>query len=370
MSSHTKRCLSITLSDDLTQISKKIKTGELSERRTRQLKAEAHCTPHCVDAEKATTQFAIGQWNKEQHKSIFFLTIVARQLFHKDAALRKSAFQEHRLLLNNKYIQDSRLCRVYASTGKKLDQYMVGCLFKAMSIMHLHNLQPQEDTLHRSIAPVIAAAHANPAKQVRYLSFFFEFSYLIHFESEPKMLKKYAAMDAASFANHCWKQQMLPVSPRFGQGNGQKSWYMQLLDYIKHGDKDSFTAKVVEIHNDRVMTCAESAVIAAICALPAEGRMPRAESFKRQTSLAAGLGKFYRKNMTEALIAHGIWQEPTPKEYAELADGPGAEAYWTGTGITRQQMLQYLHNTIDALGEESKVATTNFAKPQLAPTIF
>ena len=100
--------------------------------------------------------------------------------------------------------------------------------------------------------------------------------------------------------------------------------------------------------------------------------MPRAESFKRQVSLPTGLGKFYQKNMMEALIAHGLWQEPTPKEYAEMPDGPGAEAYWTTTGITRQQMLKYLHCTIDALGEDSKVTSrkTQSSHDPPSPTSF
>ena len=85
--------------------------------------------------------------------------------------------------------------------------------------MHLHHVFPGEDTLHQNIAKIIEEAHKDKALQIQYLSFFFEFSFLTQFATKYHVLKKYAELDAKSFGQACWDNFILPISPRFGQGD-------------------------------------------------------------------------------------------------------------------------------------------------------
>ena len=142
-----------------------------------------------------------------------------------------------------------------------------------MAIMHVHNVFPEDDTLHQNVKTVLTSVSHDPACQVHYLSFFFEFAFVPHYESKTKKLKALAKLDGPSFAAHCWHNKLLPVSPRYGQGDRAKAWYKQLLRHIKANDAAAFQDLIKRIHAERVFTYQEAAVIANIAALP-----PSAES--------------------------------------------------------------------------------------------
>eukprot|EP00973_Karenia_brevis_P096360 12431513-Karenia_brevis.AAC.2 len=53
-------------------------------------------------------------------------------------------------------------------------------------------------------------------------------------------------------------------------------------------------------------------------------------------------------------VTHGLWPNPTLEEYACLKDGPGADQYWTETGIKRADMVDFLVGIIRYMGPTSK----------------
>ena len=88
-----KRTLRITITDDLDAIAKRAKKEDLSGRRVRELRAEAFDLPHKVVKEKTTKGFAISEWNKEEHKSLYFLSMLVRVIYSKNKKLRHDHFR-------------------------------------------------------------------------------------------------------------------------------------------------------------------------------------------------------------------------------------------------------------------------------------
>eukprot|EP00973_Karenia_brevis_P096362 12431513-Karenia_brevis.AAC.4 len=164
----------------------KAREEQLSDRRVRQLKAEAREAPHKVDPKKATKEFAMSQWDRDGHKSLFFLTMVVRQLYQKLPSLRLTELRDHRLWVNGRPVVISFLFRDHA----QFDQAVFQSISSAMGRMHVHNVFPVHDTLHQSITDVLNSAKSHKAWQVYFLSFFFEFSYLTQFETRSSVLKQ------------------------------------------------------------------------------------------------------------------------------------------------------------------------------------
>ena len=209
------------MSADIQDIKKN--KAKLSERRVRELVAAARQEPHYVSPEKTTTAYALSEWSKEEHVSLFFLTIITRQLFSLDERIRAGHFANHALSINSRPVAKSFLFR----DSPDFTSNVFYMLCDSMGRMHLHNVFPANDTLHQSIVDVISAD-----KQVAYLSFFFEFSYLTQYENRPRVLKRYADMEPTVFAKTCWAKQILPISPRFGQGDQKATQNPCLKHYI------------------------------------------------------------------------------------------------------------------------------------------
>ena len=343
----------MTISNDLANIEKRAKRNKLSDRRTQELKAEAKLNFHKVVPEKTTTEFALAQWDKEEHKGMYFLTMIVRQLYAVDKTLRDTQFQNHKMEINGRTVGISHLFRNLNGDFGNED---FKNLCAAMAQMHLHHVFAADDTLHKNIVNIIHGAHNNKAQQVRLLNFFFEFSYLAQFETRPAVLKQYAKLDGPALGAVCWAKGIIPISPRFGQGDGAKSWHRQLCKFVeegKHG-KTKFIAKVAEIHERRVFSDAEANLLASICDLPSAGRLSRMPEFNHFFKAMPKFGDFAAKNYSEALLAHGLWPNPTQEEFKLLKDGPGADRYWNQTNIRRADMVKYLHDMIDHFGETTK----------------
>ena len=90
----------LSLSDDLDAIAKRAKKEDLSDRRVRELKALAMTTPHKVCAAKTTKRFALSEWAPEEHKGLFFLSMLVRTLYNKNEDLRVDRFHDYRLCMS------------------------------------------------------------------------------------------------------------------------------------------------------------------------------------------------------------------------------------------------------------------------------
>ena len=156
----------------------------------------------------------------------------------------------NRLEINGRPVS---ICCLFRES-EDFDQTVFENLCSAMGQMHLHNVFPQNDTLHRSIALVIQRAHGDTALLIKYLSFFFEFSYLTQYETNPHKLKRCAEMGAKEFGEYCLLKEIVPITPRFGQGDGPKSWFKQLLKAIEETKPEDFVGKIVSVHQTRVLT--------------------------------------------------------------------------------------------------------------------
>ena len=66
-----------SLSNDLNDIERDAKKRKLSDRRLRELIADAKTKPHHINPKKDTKAFALSEWGKEEHKGLYFVTMSA-----------------------------------------------------------------------------------------------------------------------------------------------------------------------------------------------------------------------------------------------------------------------------------------------------
>eukprot|EP00973_Karenia_brevis_P096361 12431513-Karenia_brevis.AAC.3 len=116
-------------------------------------------------------------------------------------------------------------------------------------------------------------------------------------------------MTGPEFGEWCWSRGIVPVSPRFGQGDNAKSWHTQLVNAVAH--KEHMVISSLEglvdhpanfLRFDTGPSCHKAAVIASICDLPPDGRMPRVQTYHRVLGSMPGVGHFALKNYFEALV--------------------------------------------------------------------
>ena len=75
-------------------------------------------------------------------------------------------------------------------------------------------------------------------------------------------------MPKKEFANYCWGNGMVPITPRHGQGTN-KSLHAQLKQCAAVGNKKDFCRLVEDFHAARMLTKQEARTIAAIVVRPA-----------------------------------------------------------------------------------------------------
>ena len=304
---------------------------------------------HKVSPHKANKTYALrylydqttGQdikLKQSDHTGFFAVTIIVRQLFSLNALLRESKFQGYQLKIKGRFVQQSLL---FGRGSDAMSSVIFLSLCHAMGSMHLHNVFASKDTLHSTINGMLEE-EKDGAERVRLLSFFFEFAFLVHFVHDADKLLELANLSPEQFANHCYAEGYNPVSPRFGQGKGGKSWHPNLTAYLEGLEETKYIALIVDIYHTKVLTKAEALVVFSICQLPAQGRMSRNKMFRSIFHNTTGYGDFAAKNYLEALMAHDMYAGATQEDLSKLQDGPGATHYWDTTRISRKAMLKAL----------------------------
>ena len=348
-----KRPLKVRISEETREILKN-PMGLTRDCLVRRLKA-ARAKVHKVNPAKGNKTYALTQLydqrtgrdirlKQSDHIGFFAATIIVRQLFSLSPLLRKSKFKGYQLKINGRFIQQSLL---FGRGSDAMSATIFASLCNTMGSMHLHNVFTECDTFHTSVSQLIER-EANGAERVRLLSFFFEFAFLVHFAHNADELRRLADLSPEHFAKHCYDNGYNPVSPRFGQGKGGKSWHPKLTGYLEGREETAYIELVVDIYKRRVLTKPESLVVFSVCQLPAEGgRMSRIKLFQSIFVHTKGYGPFAKKNYMEAYMAHNIFAGATQEELKQLEDGPGASHYWTTTKITRQAMLKALSSLFD-----------------------
>jgi len=178
-------------------------------------------------------------------------------------------------------------------------------------------------------------------------SFFLEFSPVCMWVQDASELLMAARLAPASFAAWCWGKQIVPITCRFGQNldtgtlPGQKALFSQLCGAAAAGDEAMFVARVVAFHKARVLTRPHAVVVAAILALqPVEiNRMVALSGFLRGR---ASFGDLSVKNLVEALLAHGIWGDPSPAELDALPYGSGASDFLKWAEVDKAELLEFM----------------------------
>ena len=180
------------------------------------------------------------------------------------------------------------------------------------------------------------------------LNFSMEFQFLVRMETRPAHLLHYcklARSEPMEFARAMRSSHLMPVSPRFGQGDNQKSWYCNLLFYAQSKDWASWDALVVRICQERLFSDGELKVLVSILALAPSHIMDRMSLYRA----AMGSAAFRRKNYLEAFLVHGLWSDASDLELARIDNGPGAGEFFKLTGISRSEMVSAMAEYCDAL---------------------
>ena len=196
--------------------------------------------------------------------------MLIRQLLHACPPLRHNLGRDYRVSIGTHPVAHYE--RLFGKTSD-FNQHFCNHLVQGMACMHLHHVFHHQDTLHQSSASFLKAAARDPALQLHYLFFFMAFMFLPQFITSVKKLRECATMDPEAFAEWCWKKRVIPVSPRFGQGDRAKSWYKQLLSHAANNET-AFKELITRIHTERVLDYRVCSALAATLQLPAQGQNP------------------------------------------------------------------------------------------------
>ena len=246
--------------------------------------------------------------------------------------------------INGRQIQQSWL---FARAGSEVGAKKIRSLISAMGSMHLHNVFAGDDVFHLSMKPLLSKGE-NVEQKIRLLNFCMEFQFLVRMETRPAHLLHYcklARSEPMEFARAMRSSHLMPVSPRFGQGDNQKSWYCNLLFYAQSRDWASWDALVVRICQERLFSDDELKVLVPILALAPSHIMDRMSLYRA----VMGSGAFRRKNYLEAFLVHGLWSDASELELVRIDNGPGAGEFFKLTGISRSEMVSAMAEYCDAL---------------------
>ena len=173
-----KRKLLKRLSD--AQAEARAETKHLSDRTKRRRLQEVRQNEYHVPMQRRSAQYALGKW-PGYHFALMGLTILFRCLFSAKPALRQNRFEECRLYMGTKRIEQSYLFRQFLDSpeGCAFGVQEIAAITKAMCNMHCHFPTAEGDHLHKITAPIVAEQDSVEG-QVRAVSFFLEFSWISH----------------------------------------------------------------------------------------------------------------------------------------------------------------------------------------------
>ena len=336
-----RRKLTKTLSDAYGQL--EVERDSLSRTEYYRRRLDIVKQPHRIEADQRSKRAAIAQWDRDSHKGLFMTTIILRMIFSKIRKMRKDA-PSYYVKINGRWIQQSRL---FARVGSEVGANEIRSLISAMGPMHLHNVFAGDDAFHQSMKPLLLKGK-NVEQKIRLLNFSMEFQFLVRMEARPAKLLHYctlACSEPMEFARAMRSSHLMPVSPRFGQGDNQKSWYCNLLSYAQSKDWDSWDALVVRICQERLFSDGELRVLASILALAPSHTMDRMSLYRA----AMGSAAFRRKNYLEAFLVHGLWSDVSDPELAGIDNGPGARELFKLTGLSRPELVGAMAELCDDL---------------------
>lgn len=267
----------------------------------------------------------------------FVMSLIMRTMFAASPLLRKADMRKSSWSINGDRLEQSKLF----ARSERLPTATIHHMATALSVMHCHSPQSEDDHSHVSLQT--CWSRSDFANQIRVSSFFQEFSFFLHFESRSSQINKVVVMNATDFGIYCWQCQIVPVSPRFGQGQG-KTWHALLRKYSAHGEKDKFVTLIASIHQWRVLSVPEARVVASVLGLPAPwNRVQELINFFRHKPCEKKNfkgGRFYRKNHIESLMANRLFDDARIEELALLEDGPFAKQFLTLTGLSRLELVE------------------------------
>ena len=330
------RKLRQTYSDALAEA--KTETRDMCDRSKRRKFAQVRQNEYHVPMERRSAKYALEQWDG-YHFALMCLTMLLRCVLSATPSLRKNHFQDCRLYMGTKRIEQSSLFRGFldSSEGCKFGVPALQALCKAMCHMHVHFPSAEGDHLHKSTAPILAQQGTVLAR-VRAVSFFLEFSWVSQYAGEADMhrLRRMSKRDVAAW---CWDRQCVPVTPRHGLFD-QKPLHRQLIGHAAAGERTSFCKKLEDYYDRRVLSEEECKAVGQC--LRKGSHENRISKLVKVLAPKTGYGALAIKNIIEALAAGNLLSDVSQEEWAALPDGCGAKKFWTHTRIDRHEMTQKL----------------------------
>ena len=346
-----KRVLKVTRSEAIADIEASSSSDCTKRRKKRDLAKQVLSLP----PERRSSKFAIQQWDVAHHRALFALTILMRALVNVFPELRDNPDEKFSVRVGSKRLEQSALFRpMLKSETCKFKTFEYHSFCKVLRLMHLHNPTAEGDHIHRITESLIWKQGVDMPGRVSSAVFFMEFAFLGRW-LDARDFWRARKMSKKKFANYCWENGMVPITPRHGQGTN-KSLHAQLKQCATVNNKKEFCRLLENFHGARMLTKQEARTIAAIVARPATDETNRISDVNAVLEKKPGYGDFTAKNLVEVLSVHKLLQHVTAAEWKSLKNGPGASRFLSECGISRADMLEYVLSVFSKFEQDDNLS--------------
>jgi hypothetical protein len=212
--------------------------------------------------------------------------------------------------------------------------------------MHLHHPLAEHDLVH-SLLRQQNLLEGDLAKRVQSVSFYLEFSSITRWIKSKEELTMCSAMSPTDFGHYCYRNHIVPITPRFGQSlgkqdSGQKAIYAQCLRLASEKNETDFVATVAAFHELRVLDQFAAGVVAQIVGHPPSTKLNRMQSLVGFLGGLESYGALSIKNLIEAMRAHALWSDITEDEFKHYPYGNDARDFLKWGSVDRGELLKFL----------------------------